>query len=93
MVLVKTCKFFLYLSSVRKEREIRFNNVLNRKETFFDRKNYNFSMSQKWHFSKGVNPCFWSKKCLIFLYLDLVEIRLEIRLNNIVEKKQTIFDY
>ena len=33
------------------------------------------------------------KKCLIFLYLDLVEIRLEIRLNNIVEKKQTIFDY
>ena len=32
------------------------------------------------------------KKCLIFLYLDLVEIRLEIRLINFVEKKQTIFD-
>ena len=30
------------------------------------------------------------KKGLIFLYLDLVEIRLEIRLINFVEKKQTI---
>ena len=95
MLLVKTCNFFLYLFSVKKEHEIKFNHVLNRKETlyttyfwvnndifsliffsvkkgveikfndvldtkqtFFDYKNKNFSKSQKWHPSKGVNPCF-----------------------------------
>ena len=58
MLLVKTCNFFLYLFSVKEEHEIRFNHVLNRKETFFDYKNKNFSKSQKWHPSKGVNPCF-----------------------------------
>ena len=93
MVFVKTCKFFLYLSSVRKEREIRFNNVLNRKETFFDRKNYTFSMSQKWHFSKGVNPCFWSKNAIFFLNLFLVEIRVEIMFNNVLERKETFFGH
>ena len=29
------------------------------------------------------------KKCQIFLYLDLIEIRVEIMLNNFVEKKET----
>ena len=33
------------------------------------------------------------KKCQIFLYLDLVEIRLEIMLNNFVEDKETFFGY
>ena len=28
------------------------------------------------------------KKCQFFLYLDLVEIRIEIMLNNFVEKKE-----
>ena len=68
MLLVKTCNFFLYLFSVKKEHEIRFNNVLNRKDTFFDYKNKNFSKSQKWHPSKGVNPCFWSKNANFFNY-------------------------
>ena len=38
-----------------------FNNVVERKETFFGYKKCNLSKSQKAHFSKGVNPCFWSK--------------------------------
>ena len=37
------------------------------------------------------------KKCRIFLYLDLIEIRVEtgveIMLNNFVEKKETFLDY
>ena len=28
-----------------------------------------------------------------FLYLDLVKIKLELMLNNFVEKKETFFDY
>ena len=33
------------------------------------------------------------KKCQISLYLDLVEIRLEIMLNNFVQDKETCFGY
>ena len=88
MVLVKTCKFFLHLFSVRKEYEIRFNNVLNRKETFFDWKSNNFSMSQKWHFSLA-----FGQKMPNFCLFRFGRNKLEIRLSNFVEKKQTFFDY
>ena len=35
MLLLKKLNFFLYLFSVKKELEIRFNDVLDRKQTFF----------------------------------------------------------
>ena len=43
-----------------------FNNVLDRKETFFGHKKFNLLKSQKFNFSKGINPCFWAKN-VIFL--------------------------
>ena len=58
MLLVKNCNFFLYLFSLKIRLEIMFNNVLDRKENFFGRKNFNLSKPQKSHISKGVNPCF-----------------------------------
>ena len=42
MLLVKKCQFFHYLFSLKIRLEIRFNNVLKRKEPFFDYKNKNF---------------------------------------------------
>ena len=33
------------------------------------------------------------KKCQIFLYVDLVKIRVENMLNNLVEKEETFFYY
>ena len=66
---------------------------MNRKETFFDYKNKNFSTSQKWHFSKGVNPCFWSKNAIFFHYLFSLKIRVEERVNNVLERKKTFLDY
>ena len=33
------------------------------------------------------------KKCNIFFYLDLVKIRVQIRFNNVLNRKQTVFDY
>ena len=33
------------------------------------------------------------KKMQIFLYLDLVKIKLKLMLNNLVQKKETFFDY
>ena len=56
--LVKNCNFFLYLFSLKIRLEIMFNNVLDRKETFFGHKKFSLSKSQKSHFSKGVNPRF-----------------------------------
>jgi len=93
MLLVKKCQFFHYLSSLKIRLEIRFNNVLKQKEPFFDYKNNNFWKSQKSHFSKGVNPCFWSKNAIFFLYLVLVKTRLEIRFNNVLDRKETFFEY
>ena len=82
MLLVKKGIFFLYLFSVKIRLEIMFNNVLHNKETFFGCKKFRLSKSQKSYFSKGVNPCFWSKNVIFFLYLFLVKIRLKIMFNH-----------
>ena len=91
MLLVKKCNFFLYLFSLKIRLEIMFNNVLDRKETFFDHKNFILSKSQKSHFFKGVNPCFWSKTVIFFLYLFSLKIRLQIMFNNVLDRKETFF--
>ena len=63
------------------------------KEFFLGHKKQNFQKSKNSHFSKGVNPSFWSEKCQCFLHLFLIKTRLEIILNAFVEKKETCFDY
>ena len=93
MLLVKNCNCFLYLFSLKIRLEIMFNNVLDRKETFFGHKKFSLSKSQKSHFSKGVNPCFWSKNVVFFLELFSVKIRLEIMFNNVLERKETFFGH
>ena len=92
MLLVKKCNFFLYLFSLKIRLEMMFNNVLDRKETVFGHKNFNLSKSQKSHFFKGVNPCFWSKTNF-FLYLFSLKIRLEIMFNNVLDRKDTFFGH
>ena len=89
----KNVVFFLALFSVKIRLEIMFNNVLERKETFFGHKKCNLPKSQKSHFSKGVNPCFWSKNVVFFLELFSVKIRLEIMFNNVLERKETFFGH
>ena len=59
--------FFLQLFLVNKGLEIRLNDVLDRKRTFFGLEKQNFSTSQKAHFSKMVNPCLWSKNGIFSL--------------------------
>ena len=38
-----------------------FYDILERKSAFLGYKNNKFKKSTNWHFSKGINPCFWSK--------------------------------
>ena len=43
-----------------------FNKVPDIKETFFGHTKFNLSKSQKLHFFKGTNSCFWSKNVIFF---------------------------
>ena len=54
MLLVKKCQFFLYLVLVTKRLELRFHNVLERKETFFNYKNKIFQSPKNRIFPKGL---------------------------------------
>ena len=66
---------------------------MNRKETFFDYKNKIFTTSQKWHFPKGVNPFFWSKNANFFTIFFSLKVKLEVRVNNVLDSKKTLFVY
>ena len=58
MVSVKTCTIFSSVFFSKIGVEIMLSCGLERKEFFEDDKNVNFLKSQKWVFSKGVNPWF-----------------------------------
>ena len=55
------CPFFdlFFLGNIGQENV--FYDILERKNTFLSFKNKKFKKSKNWHFSKGVNPWFWSK--------------------------------
>ena len=61
MLSVKTCNFFLYLFSDKKEHDIRFNNVLNRKETFLTIKTRIFQRLKNGILPKGLTHAFGQK--------------------------------
>ena len=50
---------FYFLANIGKENV--FYDILERKNAFLGYKNKKFKNSKNWHFSKGVNPWFWSK--------------------------------
>ena len=53
MLLLKNANFFLIFFSVKIRLETRFNNVLDRKETFFDHKNNIFQVPKMAFFQRG----------------------------------------
>ena len=61
MVLVQKWPFFqlFFLRNIGQENV--FYDILQRKNAFLGYKNKKFKKSKNWHFSKGVNPWFWSK--------------------------------
>ena len=82
------CQFFHYLFSLRIRVEIRFNNVLDRKE-FSDCKNF-FLKSQKSHFStKNELTHAFGEKMQFFHYFFSAKIRLKTRFNNVLDRKET----
>ena len=61
MLLVKKCNDFHYLFLLKIGLEIRFYNNINRKETFFEYKNKNFTTSQNDIFPKRLTHAFGQK--------------------------------
>ena len=61
MVLVEKWPFFqlFFLGNIGQEND--FYDILERKTTFLGYKIMKSKKSKNWHFSKGVNPWFWSK--------------------------------
>ena len=61
MVLVQKWPFFQLFLSGNIGQENILNDILGRKKAFLGYKNKMFKKSKNCHFSKGVNPWFWSK--------------------------------
>ena len=74
MVLVQKWPFFAFFFLGIIGQENVFYEILERGNAFLGYKNKKFKKSKSWHFSKGVNPCFWSKNghFLQFLFLGII---------------------
>ena len=69
MVLVEKCQFFLYLVLVKTRPEMRFNNVVDRKETFFEYNNKIFQSPKNRIFPKGLTHAFGQKMPIFSLFV------------------------
>ena len=70
MVLVQKWPFFrLFLANIGQENV--FYDILERKSDFLGYKNKKFKKSKNWHFSKRVNPWFWSENGHFFFLRNI----------------------
>ena len=93
MVLVQKWPFcqFLFLGDIGQENV--FYHILEGKKAFLSYKNKKFKKSKNWHFSKGVNPWFWSKNCHFSNLFFLGNIGLENVFYDILERKNAFLCY
>ena len=72
----KTSHFFNFFFSGNIGQENVSYEILERKNAFLDFKKKKFKKSKNWHFSKGVNPWFWSKNGHFFkFFFNAIEVR------------------
>ena len=93
MVLVQNDHFFqlFYLRNIGQGNV--FYHILEGKNAFLGYKNKQFKKSKNWHFSKGVNPCFFSKNDHFLKLFFLGNIGQENVFYDILERKNTFIDY
>ena len=70
-----------------------FYDILEGKNAFLAYKNKKFKKSKNWHFSKGVNPCFWSKNGHFPNFFFKGNIGQENVLYDILERKYAFLGY
>ena len=82
---------FFFLGNIGQENV--FYDILERKKIFLGYKNMKSKKSKNWHFSKGVNPWFWSKNGPFSNFFFLANIGQENVFNDILERKNTFLGY
>ena len=94
MVLVQKWLFFqfsFFLGNIGQENV--FYDILQRKNLFLGSRNTKFNKSKYWHFSKGVNPWFWSKKGHVFQLFFLGNIGQENVFYDILQRENSFLGY
>ena len=82
---------FFFLADIGQETV--FHDILERKNAFLCCKNKKFKKSENWHFSKGVNPWFWSKNGHFCNFFFLGNIGQENVFYDILERKNAFLSY
>ena len=70
-----------------------FYDILELKNDFLGYKNKQFKKSKNWHFSKGVNPWFWSKNGHFSYFFFLGNIGKENVFYDILERNNDFLSY
>ena len=82
---------FFFLGNLCQENV--FYDILERKNAFLGYENRKFKKSKYWHFSKRVNPWFWSKKDQFSNFFFLRNIGQEKVFYDILERKNSFLGY
>ena len=93
MVLVQKWPFFLLFFLGNNGQENVFYDIVERKNDFLGYKNKQFKKSKNWHFSKGVNPWFWSKNGHFSYFFFLGNIGQENVFYDILERNNDFLGY
>ena len=93
MVLVQKFPFFqlFFLGNLHQQNV--FYDILERKNSFIRYKNKKSKKIENWHFSKGVNHWFWSKKNHFFKSFFLSNLGQENVFYDILETKNAFLRY
>ena len=82
---------FFFLGNIGQENV--FDDILEPQNAFLGYKNNKFKKSKNWHFSKGVNPWFWSKNGHFSNFFFLGNIAKENVFDDILEPKNAFLGY
>ena len=70
-----------------------FYDILETKNAILGCKNNKFKKSKNWHFSKRVNPWFWSKNCHFFNFFSLSNLGQENVFYDILQRENAFLGY
>ena len=93
MVLVQKWPLFQLFFFCNVGQENVFYDILKREKDFLGYKNNKFKKTKNWHFSKGVNPWFWSKNGHFFNFFFLGNVGQENVFYDILKREKAFLGY
>ena len=93
MLSVQKWAFFQFFFLGHIDQKNIFYDILERKKAFLGYKNKNSKKSKDWHFSKGVNPWFWSENGHFSNFVFLPNVGQANEFYDILERKKAFLGY